>query len=84
MSSEKIILYTLAGCPFCNKVRSFLESHKLAYEEIEVPMWRDDPVRQELSEKSGVGTVPVIKVNGEYIGDSQIIIDYLKEKVLKE
>ncbi|MBT4604853.1 glutaredoxin [archaeon] len=79
-SKEDIVLYVLAGCPFCEKVRVKLKELKLEYTESEVPMSRDDPMRVELMEKSGgIGTVPVIKVGGEYIGDSSIIIDYLDQ-----
>ncbi len=76
---NKIILYQLPGCPYCTKVRNKLEEMKLDYDIVDVENDRNDPVRQELLEKSNVPTVPVIQVDGEYIGESDIIIAYLEE-----
>jgi len=73
----KITLYQFEECPYCAKVRAFLDEKGLEYEKVNVPRDREDPQRKELLEKSGVGTVPVIKIDDQYIGDSQVIIDHL-------
>lgn len=78
--SRKIILYQFEECPFCAKVRVVLRESKLQFEVVNVSYDRDDLLRKELLAKSGVPTVPVISIDGEYIGDSQRIINYLKEK----
>ncbi len=74
-----ITLYQFEECPYCAKVRNYLDNHNLEYEKVNVPYSRDDPQRKELAEKSGVFTVPVIKINNHYIGDSDKIIEYLEK-----
>ena len=75
-----ITLYQLLTCPFCVKVRSKLEEMNLKYEIVNVEGNREDPQRKEIFEKSGVATVPVINIDGKWIGDSGEIIKYLEEK----
>ena len=82
--APKIILYQFEECPFCAKVRSFLREMELPFTTINAPANRDDPLRKELFLKSGVSTVPVIKIEGKYIGDSSKIIQYLQEKYLSQ
>ncbi|MBR9702603.1 hypothetical protein GOV10_01075 [Candidatus Woesearchaeota archaeon] len=77
-SVDKIVLFEIEGCPFCAKVKQHLEKKGLPFEEVVVAPWRDDPLRKELFEKSGIGTTPVIKDGDLYIGDSQAIIDHLE------
>lgn len=79
-SVEQIILFEIEGCPFCAKVKRYLEEKGLPFEEVVVAPWRDDPLRKELFEKSGVATTPVIKDGEQYIGDSQVIIAHLEQK----
>ena len=58
-------------------VRDKLEELGLEYDKIEVPRDSDDPVRRDLFDKSGVKTVPVIDIDGEWTGDSGVIIEKL-------
>lgn len=74
----KIILYQFENCPFCTKVRAKLDELKLDYEKNNVSTNREDSIRKELKEKSGVATVPVLEIDGKFIGESDVIIDYLK------
>ncbi len=80
----KITLYQFEECPFCAKVRLFLTEMKLPFTTVTVAPNRDDPQRKELAQKSGVPTVPVVSIDGKYIGDSQKIIDYFLKKTKKE
>ncbi len=80
----KITLYQFEECPFCAKVRLFLKEMKLPFTTVTVAPNREDPLRKELAQKSGVPTVPVVSVDGKYIGDSQKIIEYLQETVVKK
>tara|TARA_Y100000034_G_C6785967_1_gene351587 strand:- start:429 stop:674 length:246 start_codon:yes stop_codon:yes gene_type:complete len=79
----KIILYQFEECPFCLKVRNKLEELNLEYEKVDVSYSRDDPLRKELLEKSGVASVPVIKIDDKYIGESKDIIEYLENNFNK-
>ena len=80
----KITLYQFEECPFCAKVRLFLKEMKLPFTTVTVAPNREDQLRKELAQKSGVPTVPVVSVDGKYIGDSQKIIEYLQETVVKK
>ena len=75
----KITLYQFQECPFCAKVRAVLHRLELPFTAIIVPHDREEPIRKELFQKSGVPTVPVISIDGKYIGDSGEIIRYLEE-----
>ncbi len=81
LQDMQITLFQFETCPFCVKVRDKLAELSIDYEKVNVERDREDPLRKKLLEKSGVGTVPVIRVvdeNGEkYIGDSGRIIDFL-------
>ena len=78
---HKIILYQFETCPFCQKVRDKLRGLGLTDKVKKVNMIRDrnDPERKKLAERSGVFTVPVIKINGKFIGESDVIIKKLQE-----
>ena len=75
----EIILYQFETCPWCEKVRQKLKELKLDYKKVNMIRDREDKARKELYKKSGVQTVPVINVDGKYIGDSAKIIDFLEE-----
>lgn len=74
-----IKLHQMIHCPYCIKVRNKLDELQIDYEVIEVVPDRNHPSRRELAEKSGVLTVPVLEVDGKFIGESQTIIDYLEQ-----
>jgi glutaredoxin 3 len=74
-----ITLYQFEMCPFCAKVRAKLDEMGLEYKKVDVPRDREDPQRKDIAEKSGVQTVPVIEIDGKWIGDSGAIIAYLDE-----
>ncbi|MBS3168188.1 glutathione S-transferase N-terminal domain-containing protein [Candidatus Woesearchaeota archaeon] len=76
---QKIILYQFEFCPFCELVREKLKEKKIKYAKINVSSDRNDKLRKELKEKSKVETVPILKINNKYIGDSKKIIKYLEE-----
>ena len=73
------VLYQLPSCPYCRKVREVLEQKKIAYVTVNVSPSRTDVLRQKLVEKSGVQTVPVLKIDGTYIGESEEIVGYLEK-----
>jgi alkyl hydroperoxide reductase subunit F len=79
MTQQKILLYQFEDCPFCEKVRKKLREKNLEFEKVEVPRDRNSEIIKDLFKKSGVLTVPVIKIGGKFIGESKDIIDYLDE-----
>jgi len=74
-----ITLYQFEECPYCEKVRQKLRELGLNYDKVNVPRDREAPLRKELREKSGVPTVPVIKIDGRYLGESAEIIRHLEQ-----
>ncbi|NUE01712.1 glutathione S-transferase N-terminal domain-containing protein [Halorubraceae archaeon YAN] len=73
-----LILYEVAGCPFCAKVTSKLNELGLAYESKMVP--RSHSERTEVKEISGQTGVPVLvdKANGvDGMPESGDIVEYL-------
>ena len=75
----KIILYQYETCPYCAKVRDYMSENDIEFEKVNVSYDSTESLRQEIKEKSGVGTVPVIKDGDKYVGDSGAIIEYLEE-----
>ncbi len=50
------------------------------YEKVDVSRDRNDPLRKELYRRSGVPTVPVLRIDDIYIGDSEEIIKHIEER----
>jgi microsomal prostaglandin-E synthase 2 len=70
-----ITLYQYQVCPFCCKVRTFLDYHKIPYKIVEV-----DPImKTEIKFSKVYKKVPIILVNGIQINDSSLIISSLSD-----
>ncbi|XP_043102975.1 prostaglandin E synthase 2 [Puntigrus tetrazona] len=70
----KLTLYQYKTCPFCSKVRAFLDYHGLPYEIVEV-----NPVMRQEIKWSTYRKVPILMVNGTVqLNDSSVIISVLK------
>ena len=74
----QITLYQFETCPYCAKVRGKLNELGLDYDKVNVANDREDAKRQEIAKKRGVLSVPVIEIDGKWIGDSARIIEYLE------
>lgn len=62
-----IKIYTTAICPFCIAAKRLLRERDLPWEEIRVDSQPE--LRQELSQANGGWrTVPMVFINGEFIG----------------
>ncbi len=57
-----------------------MEELGLAYTKINVAKDRNDALRREIAEKSGVLTVPVLEIEGKFVGDSGKIIAFLNTR----
>ncbi len=70
----KITVYSTQTCPWCKKVKSYLDGKNLNYEDVDVG---DDEERaREMVEKSGQMAVPVIDIDGTIIvGFNTVKID---------
>ncbi|XP_044052080.1 prostaglandin E synthase 2 [Siniperca chuatsi] len=76
----KLTLYQYKTCPFCSKVRAFLDYHGLPYEIVEV-----NPVMRHEIKWSAYRKVPILMVNNEVqLNDSSVIISSLKTYLISK
>lgn len=59
-----ITLYQFASCPFCNKVRTFLDYYGMKYNIVEV-----DPLFKNEIKFSKLKKVPIVIIQGIQVGD---------------
>jgi glutaredoxin-like YruB-family protein len=69
-----VIVYSASWCPWCHKVKDFLDQHKIKYEVRDVD---EQKFAEEVVKKSGQGGIPVTDIDGT------IVIGYDTKK-LKE
>ncbi len=73
---KPIALFTKPGCHYCAKAKALLAEHGLQYEEIELG---HNATSRSLVAVTGKNTVPQIYIDGEYIGDSEALKQYLSK-----
>jgi len=71
---DQIAILTRAGCPFCAKAKTMLDEAGCEYAEVPLPHTVRSKV---LGAIAKVGTVPQVFANGELIGDSQKLKEWL-------
>lgn len=77
-SSPDIVLYQYDVCPFCNKVRAYLDFHNIPYRLVEVdPLRKTELARFDASYRK----VPIAIVNGTQINGSTAVIDHVSDLV---
>jgi glutaredoxin-like protein len=69
-----VSLVTKPGCPFCARAKEMLEDAGMDYEEI--VLGRDASLRS-LRAMTGAETVPQVFVEGEHIGGSEVLEEWL-------
>ncbi|CAI8595009.1 unnamed protein product [Vicia faba] len=74
-----VVLYQYEACPFCNKVKAFLDYYDIPYKVVEV-----NPLSKKEIKWSEYQKVPIIMVDGEQLNDSSAIIDKLGERILSK
>ncbi|XP_055080093.1 prostaglandin E synthase 2 [Periophthalmus magnuspinnatus] len=79
-STMKLVLYQYKTCPFCSKVRAFLDYHGLPYEIVEV-----NPVMRKEIKWSTYRKVPILMVNEDVqLNDSSVIISSIKTHLISK
>ena len=66
-------VYSTPSCPYCKKVKSFLDEEEVEYESYDVS--KNQERQQEMIDKSDQMGVPVIDIDGE------IIVGFDKSKI---
>lgn len=69
-----LTLYQYQICPFCNRLKAFLDHQKIKYETIEV-----NPTSKKEITALGFNKVPVMKIGDHIMDDSMKIIEYLRD-----
>jgi glutathione S-transferase len=69
-------LYHFALSPYCRKVRLVLAEKKIEVELIEERYWEQGP---EFLRRNPAGKVPILRMNGRALSESQAICEYLEE-----
>ncbi|XP_022769212.1 prostaglandin E synthase 2 [Durio zibethinus] len=73
---NEVVLYQYEACPFCNKVKAFLDYNNIPYKAVEV-----NPISKKEIKWSDYKKVPILKVDGEQMVDSSDIIDKLFHRI---
>ena len=71
-----IQLYQFALSPFCRKVRLVLAEKKLDVQLVDEKSWEDN---QDFKRRNPAGKVPVIRMDGLTLCESQAICEYIEE-----
>lgn len=67
-------IYTAPNCPYCRKVKTYLDMNSINYEDINVVQNKEE--REEMIKLSGQQSVPVVNINGKIIlGFNKFAID---------
>ncbi|XWS25930.1 hypothetical protein CRYUN_Cryun27aG0109600 [Craigia yunnanensis] len=73
---SEVVLYQYEACPFCNKVKAFLDYNNIPYKIVEV-----NPISKKEIKWSDYKKVPILKVDGEQMVDSSDIINKLFHRI---
>ena len=79
--SKHVILGT-DWCPFCIRVYDYLNKNKIPYENVDTDQPDGAKKRAELSKKYNYHTVPMVFINGEFIGGCNEFFAALSQKKL--
>ncbi|KAH7521036.1 hypothetical protein ACOSP7_011166 [Xanthoceras sorbifolium] len=73
---KDVVLYQYEACPFCNKIKAFLDYYNIPYKVVEV-----NPINKKEIKWSDYKKVPILTVDGDQMVDSSDIIDKLFQKI---
>ncbi|KAL1343962.1 hypothetical protein HN51_017877 [Arachis hypogaea] len=74
--SKDVVLFQYEACPFCNKVKAFLDYYDIPYKVVEV-----NPMNKKEIKWSDYKKVPILTVDGQQMVDSSEIIDKLVKRI---
>ena len=74
-TNYKIRVFTTPVCPYCFTLKEFLKDNNIEFEEVDVA--NDEKARQEMIDKSGQMSAPVVEIDG------QIIVGFDREKIIE-
>ena len=62
---KKVVVYSTPTCPYCTKAKAYLQEKGIEYTEIDVS--QDEAARKEMTERTGMMSVPVIDIGGTIV-----------------
>lgn len=66
MNQQRAVkVYSSPTCPWCKRVKEFLTTQRVAFEDIDVV--NDKAAREDMVKKTGQMGVPVVEIDGDYI-----------------
>ncbi|KAL4576644.1 hypothetical protein LXL04_012741 [Taraxacum kok-saghyz] len=74
---KDVVLYQYEACPFCNKVKAFLDYYDVPYKVVEVNPWSKNEIKWSEYKK-----VPILTVDGEPLVDSSAIINQMGNRII--
>ena len=81
---NRLVLYTIQGCPYCANARNLLDNNKIAYEEIDITPDAFD-MRDKLAKMSGgERSVPQVYIDGNYMGQDDELRELIESKKIFE
>jgi len=72
----KLKIYSTPTCPFCKRAKEFFKKHNIEYKDVNVA--ENDKARDEMIEKSGQMSVPVIEI------EDKIIVGFNEQELKKK
>ena len=76
MADKKVVVYSTPTCPYCKRAKDYLSQKGISYAEHNVA--EDKDKAQEMIQKSGQMSVPVIIIDNEIVvGFDQSLLDKL-------
>jgi glutaredoxin len=63
--NQDVIVYTTSWCGWCRKTLAFLDEQGIEYENRDIEA--DDAWREELEQKTGSTSIPVVEIGGELV-----------------
>ena len=73
MATPRVKVYMTPTCPYCQRAIGILQDHGISYEEVNVQGKND--LRDELGKLIGRSDVPQVFVDGEHIGDDDLLAE---------
>lgn len=76
--SKNVLIYTFETCPYCIRAKSLLSRNNIEFQEVDIT--NDEDKLNDLEKKTGVGTVPQIFVDGNFIGGCDDLYELYRNK----
>jgi len=78
-----VLVYSTSWCPDCRAAKRFLDSHGIAYTEIDID--RDEAASAEVVRRVGKRAIPQLVIDGEwfqpYVPGSGLLVEELHERL---